>query len=263
MLSLKRAFITAAAFIGGVSALAQDTGAFGPPLPETYRVLAAYPAASTLSGPAPTCADPATCTDRIEHESTLIISSVLISEQTGTAIQCHFIQSTATPAEKERRGFKVPVVYIDAAAPGAVGFADALRPALDENRENLGACLPYETPLTAEQRAGKAPLPGTTANIGIGSSTELTSAGNAYILVDPVREQRLESRYWAEKFNEKPASPLPLIHVDWVKKSYYQTRLSGCVNAGDFNNALRILDAYETGKPLTGLPLRALCPELQ
>ena len=51
--------------------------------------------------------------------------------------------------------------------------------------------------LTAEQRAGKAPLPGTTANIGIGSSTELTSAGNAYILVDPVREQRLESRYWA------------------------------------------------------------------
>ena len=263
MPSLKRAFIAAAALVASSAALAQDAKTFGPPAPEIYRVLAAFDAVSALSGPSPDCADPGNCTDRVTEESTHVVSSVLLSVRTGAVIQCHFVQSTATAAEKERRGFKAPVIYIDAAAPGAIGFADALRPALDENRENLGSCLPYETPLTTEQRAGKTPLPGVEANIGIGSSKEFTSGGGSYILVDPVRERRLESRYWAEKFNDKPASPLPLVRVDWVKSSFYQARLSGCNGAGDFSHAQRILDAYSSNKPVTGLFLRTDCPELQ
>ena len=263
MPSLKRAFIAAAALVAGSAALAQDANTFGPPAPETYRVLAAFKAVSALSGPAPNCTDPATCTDRVVHESTSIVSSVLISERTGAVIQCHFVKTAATPTQKERRGFKVPVIYIDAATPGAMGFADALRPALDENREELGSCLPYETQLTPAQRAGRANLPGEEANIGIGSSKDLTSGGGGYILIDPIRERRLESRYWAEKFNEKPASPLPLVRVDWVKSSFYQARLSGCDGAGDFSNAQRILDAHSSNKRVTDLLLRTNCPELQ
>jgi hypothetical protein len=99
--------------------------------------------------------------------------------------------------------------------------------------------------------------------ISFGNNNETHAGYGGTVIMDPVREQRLQ-RAFMPQFN-KPGSALPVLREDWGHTIFYSyvLKTGACENAGDFSVAERIDRAYSDKKPVTDIPLRRNCPELQ
>ena len=189
-------------------------------------------------------------------------SALLRNDRSNAVLQCHFAESTASAELIAERGYDHSTIYVQAMTPGSLAFADALRPALNGPASRLGSCLPYESPLTPEQLAKKAPLPVTRVSVGHGDTSDLKSAAAGDIFSDPLRERRLEAQYWHEKLNNKPGSPLPMVQ-SWTKVDHFRARGSACEGTGNTDLMEQIEYGFLNNKPVTGIPLRAHCPDLR
>ena len=191
-----------------------------------------------------------------------VYSALLRNNRSHAVLQCHFAESAAAPELIAERGYDHSTIYVQAMTPGSLTFADALRPAVNGPVSRLGSCLPYESPLTPEQFDRKAPLPVTRVSVGHGDTSDLKSGAAGDVFSDPVRERRLEAQYWHEKLNTKPGSPLPMVQ-SWTKVDHFRARGSACDNTGNTALIEEIEYGFLNDKPVTGIPVRANCPDLR
>lgn len=242
------------AFAAAVAAIALPAAAQQPPAEPTYKLDDNYTVLGTkyssLSEGVPS------------RQSLEVYSALLRNTRNGAILQCHFAKSSATPELIKERGYDHATVYVQAMTPGSLTFADALRPGLNGPVSRLGSCLPYESPLTAEQVNKKTPLPVTSVSVGHGDTNDLESAAAGDVFSDPVRERRLEAQYWHEKLNNKPGSPLPMVQ-SWTKVDHFRARGSACENTGNTNLMEEIENGFLNARPVTGIPVRANCPDLR